>query len=462
MGDSSGPVTILGAGLAGLTAGYSLAKRGVSVQMFEHGSHVGGMAVTLEQDGYRFDLGPHRFHTEDKAILELVQALMGDELLFHQRSSRVRLNGRYLDYPPNVPSLMRSVAPATSLRCLYDYLRTACPQGVSQSEEADFESWVVNRFGQHLYDLYFGPYTRKVWGADPASLSAELARRRITVPNLADVLLRLMISSKRDPGPYVTGFWYPRDGIGRIAERLAEEIAARRGEIHLEHAVETVHLRAGRVVGLTVRHPGGRRFVPCERVLSTLPLPDLIYRLDPPVDEGIRVAAEGLPYRALVYVFVMLDRPQVTQEHWLYFPEAHILFNRLTEPRNFSPGHAPEGKTSLCAEITCDAGDAAWCMPPETLAQQTIENLAATGLLDPTRVEGFFTRRTRWGYPLYQVGYERHLGRLRAFVAEIETLATCGRQGGFDYSNMATAMASGLAAAREMLPEAVSGSLPSE
>jgi protoporphyrinogen oxidase len=122
----------------------------------------------------------------------------------------------------------------------------------------------------------------------------------------------------------------------------------------------------------------------------------------------------------------------------------------VTEPRNFSPNHAPNGKTSLCAEITCDVGDDVWLMPRDILAQQTIDNLAAAGLLDPARVEGFVTRRTRWGYPLYPVGYERPLERVRAYIASIETLATCGRQGGFDYSNMATAMASGLAAAQDL------------
>lgn len=447
----STPVTILGSGLAGLTAGWHLANQGVPVRLIERDRQVGGMAITLERDGYRFDLGPHRFHTEDQTILQLVQVLMGDELLLHQRASRVRLNGHYLDYPPSVPNLLRSVTLGTSLHCLYDYLQVAWPWRDGSSEEADFENWVIGRFGQHLYNLYFGPYTRKVWGNAPTSLSAELARRRITVPSLVDVLLRLAISNKRDPGPYVTEFWYPKEGIGRIGARLAAGIVDRQGEILLEREIETVHLQAGRVVGITVQHRGKRHTLPCEQVLSTLPLPALIKRLDPPARDSIQISAEALPFRALIYIFLMLDGPRMTQDHWLYFPEAHIPFNRVTEPCNFSPNHAPQGKTSLCAEITCDDGDATWQARPETLAQQTIEHLANVGLLDPARVEGFFVRRTRWGYPLYQVGYERHLERLRAFVGGFENLATCGRQGEFDYCNMATAMASGLNAAKRLL-----------
>jgi protoporphyrinogen oxidase len=449
---SSTPVTVLGAGVAGLTAAWHLASQGVPVCVIDRDSRVGGMAVTLERDGYRFDLGPHRFHTEDRAILRLIQMLLGDELLLCQRSSRIHLNGCYLDYPPSVPSLVRSVSPGTSLRCLYDYARIALPLRNGHTAEADFETWMVNRFGRHLYDLYFGPYTRKVWGTDPSLLSVELARRRITVPSLADVLLRLMISSKRDPGPYVTGFLYPRDGIGRIAQRLAEEVVSCRSEIRLEQEVETVHVQADRVVGLTVQHGGKSHAVPCDRVISTLPLPGLIRCLDPPPGDRVEAAAEALSFRALLYVFLMVDGRPLTREHWLYFPESHIPFNRVTEPRNFSAGHAPVGKTSLCAEVTCDVDDAVWRLAPEALIEQTVEHLARVGLLDPARVEGAFVRRTRWGYPLYRVGYECHLERLVEHVAGMENLITCGRQGGFDYSNMAKAMASGLDTARQLGP----------
>ena len=440
--------TILGAGVAGLAAGHYLASRGVPVRIFESDDQVGGMAVTLERYGYRFDLGPHRFHTREQQVLGLVQELLGDELIVHQRLSRVRLDGRYLDYPPNIPSLMRSIKPHTSARCLLDFMHASWRQGRQQPDEPDFESWVVGRFGRHLYDIYFGPYTRKVWGQPPHLLSAELARRRITVPNLSDVLLRLMFSSKDDPGPYVTQFWYPRDGIGRIAERLAEEISARQSEVLLGHRVEAIHLSGNRVEGVSVSHRGERRTFSGESFFSSLPLPALIGLIDPPVEFGLQEAAAALSYRALLFVYVLLDNPGVTDEHWLYFPEAHIPYNRVTEPRNFSPTHAPAGKTSLCAEITCDLGDATWGMPAEELATQVIHHLAEANLLIPSQVEGFFVHRTPWGYPLYAVGFERHLGRLMNYIQGVENLTLFGRQGGFDYSNMADAITSGLSAAK--------------
>jgi len=447
----SARVSVLGAGVAGLTAGWHMANQGVAVQMFEQASRVGGMAVTLESDGYRFDLGPHRFYSHDPAMLDLVHGLLGDELLLHHRSSQIRYNGRYLDYPPNVPSLLRNVDVATSVQCLYDYIRATWQRRATRGDEPDFESWVVSRFGRRLYDMYFGPYTRKVWGLSPQLISAEMARRRLTAPNLTDVILRLMIPGKDSSSPYVTEFWYPRDGIGRIAERLAEEIVAGQGTIHLDSTVESVHVSGNRAVGVTVSQGDRQSYVPCDWVVSTLPLPVLIRRIVPAAGEAVRQAADALSFRGLVFVFILVDGPQLTHQHWLYFPEAQTLFNRLTEPCNFSLSHVPSGKTSLCAEITCDVGDEIWQMPPEMLASQTIQHLAGAGLLDPARVEGFFTRCTPWGYPIYRVGYEHDLDRVMEFLGGIENLVTCGRQGSFDYSDMATAMASGLAAAKSSL-----------
>jgi protoporphyrinogen oxidase len=442
---------ILGGGLAGLSAGWYLAGQGGRVRLLERDNQVGGMALTIQQDEYRFDLGPHRFHTHDEVVLNLVTGLLGDELLRHDRRSRVRLDGRYLDYPPNVPSLVRNLNPRTSVRCLLDYFHATWKRRGTKSEADDFQSWVVRHFGRHLYDIYFGPYTWKVWGTSPHLLSADLARRRITVPNLGDVLLRLMVSSKRDPGPYVTEFWYPKNGVGRIAERLAEEIVVRQGQVHLEHTVEALHLVDNRIVGITVTCQGRRDTFDCEQVISSLPLPQLIRLIDPPAEQGLLQAAAALRHRALIFVFLMLDSPQLTQEHWLYFPEPDTIFNRLTEPRNFSPNHAPPDKTSLCAEITCFLGDATWRMSSETLARRVITDLAKTGLLDPSCVEGSFTRRMPNGYPVYHVGYQDHLNRLVQYVAGIENLITCGRLGTFDYTNMAGAMASGLAAAEKSI-----------
>ena len=443
MSDCESRVTILGAGLAGLSAAWCLARLGHPVRVIEREDCAGGMAMTIKRGEYCFDLGPHRFYTQDQQVLNMVKGLLGEELLTHQRTSRVRLNGRFLDYPPNIANLVRCMEPKTSLQCLLDYFSSSWNGNRKHKEEADFQSWVINRFGKHLYDIYFGPYTEKVWGISPKFLAAELARRRITVPNLGDVLMRLMFSSNGDQSPYVTRFWYPKTGIGRIAERLVEDIIDRNGEILFGHNVEQIYLEKERVIGIDVNGENGTKFIPCQWVLSTLPLPFLIESINPS-QTMLSEQVNNISYRALIFVFLMINGDQIGNDHWLYFPQKDYIFNRVSEPITFSPTHAPKGKTSLCVEITCKEGDELWDLPVEELYEHVIQDLTKAGLIDSEQVEGLFTYRFPWGYPIYTVNYARYLNRLLEYVDEIDNLVTFGRQGAFDYSNMSESIASGL------------------
>jgi len=443
MSDCESRVTILGAGLAGLSAAWCLARLGHPVRVIEREDCAGGMAMTIKRGEYCFDLGPHRFYTEDQQVLNLVKRLLGEELLVHERTSRVRLNGRFLDYPPNVANLVRCLEPKTSVQCLLDYFSSSWNRNGKHREEADFQSWVINRFGKHLYDIYFGPYTEKVWGISPKFLAAELARRRITVPNLGDVLMRLMFSSNGDQNPYVTRFWYPKTGIGSIAERLVEDIIDRNGEILFGHKVEQIHLENEQVIGLEVNGENGTKFIPCQWVLSTLPLPFLIESINPS-QPMLSEQVNNISYRALIFVFLTINGDQIGKDHWLYFPQKDYIFNRVSEPLTFSPTHAPKGKTSLCIEITCKEGDELWDLPVEELYEQVIRDLTKAGLIDSEQVEGLFSYRFPWGYPIYTVNYARYLNRLLEYVDEIDNLVTFGRQGAFDYSNMSESIASGL------------------
>lgn len=443
-------VTVLGAGLAGLTAAWQLSQRGIPVRVIEQEAQVGGMAKTVEKDGFRFDYGPHRFYSRDPAIIDLFNHLAGDEILVHTRRSRVRLNGSYLDYPPSLPNLVRNLHLSTGIGCMLDYVHATCRRRLFPASEPDFQTWIVNRFGRRVYEINFEPYTQKVWGLPPKELSVELARRRVSAPNLGEVFLRLVSPRPGANNPYVTSFWYPKSGIGLLSERMAEDIRKQGGEVWLGHSVEALHLADNRVAKLTLSCKDGRVTIPCKWVLSTIPLPQLARRLEPLVADEIQQAAQ-LSYRALIYVFLMLDRPAIGADHWLYFPEERFVFNRVSEPKTFSPTHAPPRKTSLCVEITCTEGDSVWQLPAGALFDQIVQDLSAAGLIRSEQVEGHFTHRSRWAYPVYQVGYERPLRMLLNTIDRITNLFTFGRNGGFDYGNMSEAMASGLAAAA-MIP----------
>ena len=171
------PFVVLGGGPAGLTAGYLLAKAGRPVIVLEADDQVGGIAKTVvDPDGYRFDLGGHRFFTKNQEVNDLWLEIMGDEFLLRPRMSRIFWRGRYLDYPLKGTDVIRKLGPVELVRCTLSYAWAAIkPKG----REDDLETWVSNRFGKRLYRHFFKSYTEKVWGVPATEIRSEWAAQRI-------------------------------------------------------------------------------------------------------------------------------------------------------------------------------------------------------------------------------------------------------------------------------------------
>src|SRR3712207_4268427 len=245
MSVSSRPVAVLGGGPAGLTAGLILARRGVPVIIFEADEQVGGIAKTVVRDGYRFDLGGHRFFTKSDEVERLWHELLGDELLLRPRMSRIRWRGRFLDYPLRATDVVRKLGPVELTRALASYARTAtAPKG----NEETFEEWVVNRFGRRLLELFFRSYTEKVWGVPTSELRAEWAAQRIRNLSFAAAARAALT---RNGGDGITSlieqFHYPRFGPGQMWEAMAAEIVALGGEVRLNTPVTHLVVDGGRV-----------------------------------------------------------------------------------------------------------------------------------------------------------------------------------------------------------------------
>ncbi len=181
-------IIVLGGGLAGLSAAWKLADSGAAVRVIEREDIPGGMSATIAHNGYRFDFGGHRFITKRKDVLEEIQRLMGGEFRPGYRRTRYLLWGKRLNYPLELGNLVRNVSPAVSARCLLDYLWARAKAGVMDIPEDSFEDWVVKRFGRHLYDIFFGQYTAKIWGIPPSTISKDWAAQRISLVNLGDAV----------------------------------------------------------------------------------------------------------------------------------------------------------------------------------------------------------------------------------------------------------------------------------
>lgn len=448
-------VAVLGGGVAGLSAAWKLAEEGIGVDLYEAAPVLGGMASSWERNGYIWDFGPHRFHTKNAAIIGLVRDLIGDDLLTRYRKTRVYFLDRFFDYPLNAGNLLTNLPKSLAVMSMFDFVTMKIRQSFRPAVDDSFESWVINRFGKRLYDIYFGPYTAKVWGRDPSKLSASWAAQRVAVVDFWDLLLRTLKLRRGDNGfdhtEYKDEFWYPRHGIGQIAEAMATRARGHGASLLTGARIAAIEHDGTAVTGIRYR-VGEDEFVqPCDAAVSTLPLPLFVQLLDPAPPADVLETARSLQYRAMIFVFLEIDKPRVTDDHWTYFPDQGTIFNRISEMRNFSPDAVPSGKTSLTLEITCDIGDELWMMPEEELYRRSIEGLVASGLIEERQVLGHFFRRLSHAYPTYDREFEAKIGRLAYQLADFSNLVNAGRQALFRYVNTDHVMEMGFCAAQELI-----------
>jgi len=432
-------VAILGGGPAGLAAGWKLAELGHQVTVLEREGQIGGQSKTVQRGDWRFDLGGHRFFTKHNDVRREVESLIGEARMVTNRKSVICLRGQYIQYPLEMTDLLSRMNPLVTARAGIDYLLAALRSRVLGRRDSSFEDWVVSRFGRTLYDIYFGMYTEKLWGMSPSRISADWAAQRISLINLWDVFVRLLGWSEDTPRTYLTEFIYPREGIGTIPDRMAERLRAAGGRILVNAQVTGLELQDGRITEVRFEEADGPQRIPCDRVVATIPLPELVHAM------GLEGSAQqlrlvrGLTFRALRFLNLTLDFPAVSDNTWIYVPESRYLFFRVQEPRNWSPHLCPPGKTSLILELACDLGDRLWHEEDDRLYRACLPQLVELGLLRPDQVDkvlDYFSTYMTHAYPIYDLGYQRKIDAALDLCDRVFNLVTLGRQGLFRYNNM--------------------------
>jgi len=442
--ENNNDFVILGGGVAGLTFALEASRRGRRVLVLESEDQVGGLARTLRFGEFRFDIGGHRFHSRWPEITQWVLDVLDGDVREVPRRSRIRLEGRYVDYPIRFPNALAAFNPWQATRILTSYLWATIAR-LRKRPDVSFEDWIVRRFGRSLYNIYFRPYTEKVWGFPCAELSADWAAQRIRLPSLSAAVVGGLLRRSPAPSTLVSQFLYPPLGIGVLPDRMAEK-AQQTGltTIRLGSRVTRVEPE-GASGGWRVYFRGakGEEVVTGGRLVSTLPLEGLLGMLPIPKVESSALAA-GLPYRSLACVFLAVDGPRVSDDTWTYFPDRHLVFGRTHEPGNWSPRMVPEGKTSLCVEIFCSEGDEVWRRSDQDVIDPVLADLDRLGFLPRSRVREAWLLRASHAYPIYRVGYAEHCSRVSSAVSRWPTLHLLGRTGTFRYLNLDAVIREGL------------------
>jgi protoporphyrinogen oxidase len=446
-------VLVLGAGLAGLSSAYELAKAGHRVTVIEKDDVEGGMAHSYRIGEFTLDHGPHRFHSRDKELLAHVHEVMDNDLVVRDRQSRIYLMGRFFFYPLQAGNVLRNLPLHVLVKAFADYVWIRIKNRVKPIPDSNFENWVTKRFGKTLYDVFFGMYTRKTWQMPCDQISADWASQRISQLDLWDAVMKTLRPPKGgEVRSLVSKFWYPRQGgIGMLSRNYAEKIRKMGGEVLLSTPVLAIHREGEKVTGVVYTRDGQRVVDKPDFLVSTMPLPRMIELMEPAAPEDVRAAIAKLRYLSIVFVYLEVKRPLVTADHWVYLPEDRLKVHRISEFKNFSEETAPKDRTMVCAEITCNPGDDMWNSTLESVSEIAIRDLESIGLLKPGEAKGVFLTKIRYAYPVYDLTYKENLQRLLRFVKPFENLETTGRQGLYRYNNMDHSIAMGRKVARGLI-----------
>jgi protoporphyrinogen oxidase len=439
---------ILGAGPAGLTAAHVFARRRRAAAVFEADGTVGGIAKTIEFQGYRFDLGGHRFFTKLRTVERLWEEMLGEEFLERPRLSRIYYHGKYFSYPITARDVVARLGLLESVRCALSYLWASRR---SKAEAQTFEEWVTARFGRRLYDVFFRSYTQKVWGIPGTEIRALWAAQRIKNFSLGKAILSLLGLQREHVTTLIERFRYPRLGPGQMWEKFASRCEEQGIQIFLKQRCTTLRHSEGRIESVVMRSNGDLTEHPVDSVLSSIPLSELVLNLEPAAPEEIQAAARRLRYRDLVLVALMTTQHDAFPDNWIYLHDPETRAGRVQNYGAWSDAMVQPGMTCLGVEYFCFEGDEIWSMSDDQAVELAKNELARIGLIDPDQVFDGVKILVPKAYPMYDSGYEEAVATIQEYLQTFQNLQTCGRNGLHRYNNQDHSMWTAILAALNLL-----------
>jgi protoporphyrinogen oxidase len=448
------PVVVLGGGPAGLTAGYLLAKRGKPVIILESQDQLGGLARTEERDGFRFDLGGHRFFTKAKEVEALWDEIMAqaskelgeEQWLLRPRQSRIYWNKKFLEYPLQGMDVIKKLGPLELTRAFLSYLWA---QVKPKGREDTFEQWVSNRFGRRLFNHFFKSYTEKVWGVSTSEIRADWAAQRIKGLSFFSAAKAAFFGNEGNKHTsLIDRFKYPRFGPGQMWETMASYITRMGGEIRMNAPVTKLVTEDGRLVQVIA---GGETLTP-SAVISSLPLRTTVGLAEPDAPAEVRKAAQGVRYRDFLTVSLVIDGKDLFPDNWIYIHDPSVRVGRIQNFRSWSPDMVPDPtKASIGLEFFCFEGDDLWNMADDDLVELGKRELSELGLARPEQVDRGFVVRVHKAYPMYDAEYAERVATIRGWLETIPNITQVGRNGLHRYNNSDHSMLTSMRAVDNLL-----------
>ena len=454
--DRDKKVIVIGAGPAGLTAAYELCKARINSVVLEKEDAVGGLAKTFDYKGNYFDIGGHRFFTKVKSVEDMWHEVLGEDFLSCKRLSHIYYNKRFFDYPIQASNALLGLGIFNSFLILLSYLRA---QLFPEKPEETFDVWVSNRFGKRLYNIFFKTYTEKVWGIPCSEISAEWAAQRIKGLSLLTALKNALIKPKpKDKGSLiktlVDTFNYPKLGPGMMWKKVSAMVQGNGSQVRLRAEVAKILWKDTRVNAVEVKINGVRESIEGTDFISSMPIQELVGRFEPAVPEEVLKAAMKLNYRDFLTVVLIVDKPDVFPDNWIYIHDPNVKVGRIQNFKNWSSAMvADSNKTCLGLEYFCFEGDRLWTRSDGELIELGKQELERLDLIPASEVEDGVVVRIPKAYPVYDSTYRESLEIIRGFLSSIDNLQLVGRNGMHKYNNQDHSMLTAMLAVKNILGE---------
>ena len=438
-------IAILGAGLAGLACACRLSELGYkNISIIEKESFAGGLAISIHYKGFSSDLGPHRISASIPQAVDFLNRQMGEDLIICRRRSHMLLDGRMIIYPPRLLNTLSHFGLLKIALFAGSFFSTRLGRLFSPPQEESFETLMQKSFGCALYNKIVKPYTEKTWKMPAAELSPDVAKARVSAGGLAALARRLFLREQKGRETSLQEFYYIKGGIKNLSQRLKEHLEKQGVQFLFNCDVKKMLMNSNGGWKISCNGKNGNEEICADFCFSTIPLPELV---DAVSAHEAKQAAAALEYLAMALVFVLVDRPRISEDTWLYFPEPSLIFNRGYESKNFDEMMSHKHRTIICLEVTIRANDDMWNQDDSWFASRVCKDLASTGLVKANEIMDTYVSRLAHAYPIYRRGYETRLDEIFSHLQKFPNLITLGRQGLFHHNNMDHSIYEGILAA---------------
>jgi protoporphyrinogen oxidase len=447
-------VAIIGAGPAGLTAAYLLAKGNQEVVVFEKDpKYVGGISRTESYNGYHFDIGGHRFFSKSKEVEDFWTEILGDEMLERPRSSRIYYNNHFFSYPLVAFEALRKLGIFESALCVLSYLKA---KAFPVKNPTNFEEWVTNQFGKRLFNIFFKTYTEKVWGIPCNEISADWAAQRIKGLSLSSAIFNALFKPNKKATDkdkviktLIDSFRYPKQGPGMMWEACAEKSKAMGVTLHMNCGVQKIEYTKG---NWTVQTTSQGNVTGFDYVLSTAPMRELVANVLPAFPAAVAANAAALGYRDFLTVVLICKDADAFSDNWIYIHDPKVKVGRVQNFKSWSPYMVPDPSMACYGlEYFCFEGDGLWTSSNADLIALGKKEIEKIGLTKASAVvDGYVVRQPK-AYPVYDQFYKARVDSVRDALANYPGLYLIGRNGMHKYNNQDHSMMTAMLAAKNII-----------